>query len=66
MISLDIENYCHECSRFEPVANKLYADGEAIMMMVSCQNKNLCANLKQYIEQQIARKEKQSNELNQN
>lgn len=63
MISLDVENYCHECPKFEPECTKFYYGVDNCTTLISCESKGVCANLKQYIEQQLARKEKQSNEL---
>lgn len=57
MISLDVENYCQECPKFEPVCTKYYYGTGNATTYVSCKHKGVCANLKQYIEQQIARKE---------
>lgn len=57
MISLDIENYCHECSKFKPECTKLHYDYGKCTTLISCENKGVCANIKLYIEQQMARKE---------
>lgn len=60
MISLDVENYCHECPKFEPeCANFYYGDGKCTTL-ISCENKGVCANIKLYIEQQMAKKENKS------
>ena len=53
MISLDVENYCHECSKF------YYGDGHWTTL-ISCENKGVCENIKLYIEQQMAKKENKS------
>lgn len=58
MIALDVENYCHECGDFDPVCDKLYADNNCVTALVTCVNRARCANLKRYIEEQVARKEK--------
>ena len=58
MISLQVENYCQDCPNFEPECCKCYANDHAYMTLISCVNRGLCANLKQYIEEQIARKER--------
>lgn len=61
MISLDIENYCHNCSEFEPDCKTIIymADGKIIVdTLVTCEHKDRCRNIKTYIEQQLARKEK--------
>ena len=57
MISLDVENYCHECSKFEPECTKLYCGDGNCITLISCENKGVCANIKLYIEQQMAKKE---------
>ena len=58
MISLDVENYCHDCPDFDPICDKLYAGNAPYLTLVSCENKDRCKNLKKYIEQQITRKER--------
>ena len=57
MISLDVENYCQNCPDFEPCCAKIYSDNICIDTLVRCALKEICANLKTYIEQQMARKE---------
>ena len=57
MISLDIQDYCHNCSKFEPECTKFYYGDGDCTTFISCENKGVCANLKLYIEQQMARKE---------
>lgn len=56
MISLDIENYCHNCPKFEPECEKLYADNSVCETIIQCTNKGLCMNLKQHIQQEIVKK----------
>lgn len=56
MIALAVENYCHECSDFDPVCDKIYADSKCVTSLVTCVNRARCANLKLYIEQQMARR----------
>lgn len=61
MISLDVENYCHNCSEFEPDCQtiKYMSDGKIIVdTLVKCEHKDRCRNIKTYIEQQLVRKEK--------
>lgn len=58
MIKLDIQDYCHNCPIFEPECVKYYADNKCTMTLVSCTRKGICANIKQYIEEQIARNER--------
>ena len=57
MISLDVENYCHECAKFEPECTKVYYGGGDCTTLISCENKGVCENIKLYIEQQMAKKE---------
>lgn len=53
MISLDIADYCHECHKFEPECIKLHSvDGNCITL-ISCENKEICANIKLYIEKHM-------------
>ena len=56
MISLDIENYCHNCPKFEPECQKLYADNSICETIIQCTNKGLCMNLKQHIQHEIEKK----------
>lgn len=58
MIKLEIADYCHECPNFEPKCTRLhYGDGNC-MTSISCENRGTCANIKLYIEQQLAKKER--------
>lgn len=57
MISLQVENYCQDCSKFEPECSKYCADNNT-NTLIFCVNRDLCANLKQYIEEKIARRER--------
>lgn len=58
MITLQVENYCQNCSKFEPECCKYDANDRSNMTVISCTNRGLCANLKQYIEGQMVRKER--------
>lgn len=58
MISLDVENYCQNCPDFKPRCTRIYADNVCIDTLVQCERKDVCSNIKTYIEQQMARKEK--------
>ena len=58
MISLQVESYCQDCPKFEPECSKFSADNRTYMTLISCVNRGLCANLKQYLEEQTARKER--------
>ena len=57
MISLDVENYCQNCPDFEPRCAKIYSDNICIDTLVRCERKEICANLKTYLEQQTNKKE---------
>lgn len=57
MISLQVESYCQDCSKFEPECSKFSADNRTYTT-ISCANRGLCANLKQYLEEQTARRER--------
>lgn len=57
MISLDIQDYCHNCRDFEPRCTKIYADNICVDTLVQCERKEVCSTIKTYIEQQITRKE---------
>ena len=54
MISLDVENYCHNCHAFEPRCARIYANNVCVDTLVQCERKEVCSNLKTYIEQQMA------------
>ena len=53
MIHLDVQEYCHGCSEFEPEAIKseAYFDGQRQVMDTSvvCQNKNRCSVIFQHL-----------------
>ena len=57
MIKLEVAEYCHECSNFEPKCTRFYSDGNCTTS-ISCEKRGMCANIKLYIEQQLARKER--------
>lgn len=56
MIVLEVQNYCHSCSDFEPDVDKpekYYANGDEIIMtdtVVRCKYCKRCENLKRYLE----------------
>jgi hypothetical protein len=57
MISLQVENYCQNCPDFEPYCNRLYSL-QSVETLVQCAHKDLCKEIKAYIEGQMARKER--------
>ena len=57
MIQLNVENYCHNCHAFSPRCARIYANNICVDTLVQCERKEVCSNLKRYIEQQIDRKE---------
>ncbi len=46
MISLEVQDYCHKCSGFEPVAEKLYGNEGVIHTVVTCEHNAHCEWLK--------------------
>lgn len=58
MIKLDIQDYCHNCPNFEPECTKFYSGDGNCTTSISCENKGVCANIKLYIDKQIAAKER--------
>lgn len=63
MIRLEVQEYCHACSDFEPdveKSEKYYSCSEEIIMtdtVVRCRYRKRCENLKRY----LARTEKEAN-----
>ena len=55
MIRLDIQEYCHVCSDFEPDVEKpekYYSDFEEVIMtdtVVRCRYRKRCENIKRYL-----------------
>ena len=67
MISLDIQDYCQECPNFEPEKVTIRtSDSLEVYMYVQCENKGRCRAIARRIKQELAGKEKQSNESDQN
>lgn len=58
MITLQVENYCQNCPDFEPYCNRLYSLDDHVETLVQCVHKDRCKEIKAYIEQQMARKER--------
>lgn len=63
MIRLEVQEYCHACSDFEPDVEKpekYYSLAEEVIMtdtVVRCRYRKRCENLKRY----LARAEKEAN-----
>lgn len=67
MIKLEVQEYCHSCSDFEPDVErpeKYYAGSEEVVMtntVVRCRYRKRCENLKRYLER--TEKEKKHEEI---
>lgn len=62
MIKLDVEPYCHDCPVFEAEQNKIefYSDsclGNAGDCIISCEHKNICNRINEYLNSVIKIKE---------
>lgn len=67
MITLEVESYCHECDRFEPLAERRStlrcatffgkADEEVDDRVVVCTYRDRCRAIEQAIRREIAAKE---------
>lgn len=57
MITLNVHDYCHNCSRFEPkVRNTMIYTGEECCIRettISCEWHNECAQLYDYIKNEV-------------
>ena len=54
MIKLDVKGYCHNCSDFEPHAERLYIDGIATChTVVTCEYAERCEHIENYIRGEI-------------
>ena len=49
MIELDVKGYCHNCSDFEPHAERLYVDDTACHTIVTCKYAERCEHIENYI-----------------
>lgn len=56
MITLDVNEYCHECSQFIPKAVMLTANGSAIQTCVKCQNEEMCHEIYMTAQRNLMRK----------
>lgn len=58
MIKLEVEDYCHDCPRFEAVTkfDRCFYAGNNIISsytIVECKNKIQCAEISKYIEKEL-------------
>lgn len=53
MIVLDVKDYCHSCSNFEPQTTIFYRDIEPNIVRVYCLNKDICNNVYQYAKDEM-------------
>ena len=53
MIELDVKGYCHNCSDFEPHAERLYIDDTACHTVVTCKYAERCEHIENYIRGEI-------------
>ena len=54
MIHLSVEEYCHECERFEPRAAMLLSNGAHTL--VTCKHKDVCRQMYEYLKWQKTKK----------
>lgn len=56
MIRVDVEDYCHECRNFNPVATiatRTGENGEWSDTVVRCEHRKHCLGLVRYLESQL-------------
>lgn len=53
MIVLDVKDYCHFCSNFEPQTIIFYRNNEPNAIHVCCLNKDVCNNVYQYAKDEM-------------
>lgn len=51
MIQLDVESYCQDCSDFDPIVQRLYANGCVYQQTVTCENIQHCRKICEYVRQ---------------
>ena len=59
MISLDIQDYCHNCPDFEP-EKVMIRNPLEVYTFVQCENKGRCRAIAGHIKKELARKENKS------
>lgn len=65
MIDLFVEDYCHNCERFDPIADAYDYGGETYFFgnpvrdtLVTCKNRNLCKSIEEYIRKEMKERRK--------
>jgi hypothetical protein len=57
MIKLDVENYCHDCDAFNPVADSMSYQSLGVEQdrdtFVRCSNAKRCHNMVRYLERKL-------------
>ena len=53
MIELDVKGYCHNCSDFEPHAERLYIDDTACHTVVTCKYTERCERIENHIKDEM-------------
>lgn len=65
MIQLDVESYCQDCSDFDPIVQRLYANGRICQQTVTCEHIQHCRKICEYVRQCHERETKgEENEKN--
>ena len=67
MIKLCVEEYCHDCPRFEPEIKKdsIYYDGGLHPeVVIFCELRHECASIKRHIEKKMKEKKNESRTSN--
>lgn len=49
MIELMTDPYCHDCSDFEPIVQRLYANDEIYLQIVTCKDLDRCRKMYEHI-----------------
>lgn len=61
MITLDVEEYCHECRGFIPkVESSITTDISAVDTVIRCENYKNCRRLMLYLTKYVKKKEENS------
>lgn len=53
MIELRVDEYCHNCDKFEPVKVDLSFNKNDRRVMVICEHAHLCKNIRRYLEEKM-------------
>lgn len=57
MITLNIETYCENCSKFEAETAHIYAGGNYIQTIVSCEHKQICMAIAEQLKARLKEEE---------